>query len=124
MKLIFKIERNGRMEGFIIIGKTLRSCLLEALNQMFMYEGPEDIIDIEVNELHRRLTDKQLLKRIVDMGGDGNDSILSIKNLTSGQVIYDSGDEPEVREIESDYDDGPDFEDEVEAYSSDTEDED
>lgn len=121
MKLQFNIEEYDRMGGsyktIIIQGKTLRSCLLEAFDTLGLYEEAEDVIYDEVNEIGHRLSDDELLDRMIDQSGDGSDYIFSITNLDNGEILYDSGVCEEADVVDSDYDDEPSYEDEVAEYS-------
>ena len=121
MKLQFNIEEYDRIGGsyktIIIEGKTLRSCLLEAYDRLGLYEEAEDIIYDEVNEIGHRLSDDELLDRMIDQSGDGSDYIFSITNLDSGEIIYDSGVVEEADVYESEYDDEPSYEEEVSEYT-------
>ncbi len=106
----------GAYNSITIEGKTLRSCLLEAFDHLGLYEEAEDVIYDEVNEIGHRLSDEQLLDRMIDQSGDGSDYIYSIVNLDNGEIIYDGGEVEDTSSYESEYDDEPSFEEEVEEY--------
>lgn len=106
----------GSYNTIIIEGNTLRSCLLEAYDVLGLYEEAENVIRDEVNEIGHRLSDDELLDRMIDQSGDGSDYIFSIINLDTNQRIYDSGDSESCDEYQSDYDDEPSYEEEVEEY--------
>ncbi len=120
MKIQINYEIYDRMGGsyntIVIEGKTLRSCLLEAYDRLGLYEEAEDVIYDEVNEIGHRLSDDELLERMIDQSGDGSDYIFSIINLDTNQKIYDSGDGESCDQYQSDYDDEPSYEEEVDEY--------
>ena len=126
MKIQINYEIYDRIGGtyntIIIEGATLRSCLLEAYDQLGLYEEAEDVIYDEVNEIGHRLSDDDLLDRMIDQSGDGSDYIFSIINLEDNSYIYDSGESQDCDHYDSDYDDEPSYEDEVEKYKEDDED--
>ncbi len=111
----------GAYNSITIEGKNLRSCLLEAFDQLGLYEEAQDVIYDEVNEIGHRLSDEELLDRMIDQSGDGSDYIYSIINLDDGSTIYSSGDDSSNDEYESTYDDEPSFEEEVEEYKDEEE---
>ena len=123
MKIQINYEIYDRIGGtyntIIIEGATLRSCLLEAYDQLGLYEEAVNVIYDEVNEIGHRLSDDELLDRMIDQSGDGSDYIFSILNLDNNEYIYDSGDGQCCDEISSEWDDEPDYEDEVEEYKED-----
>jgi len=123
MKLQINYEVYDRCGGsyntIVIEGNTLRSCLLEAYDRLGLYEEARDVIYDEVNEIGHRLSDEELLDRMIDQSGDGSDYIFSITNLDDGKVIYDSGELESAEEIASNYDVEPSYEEEVEEYKED-----
>lgn len=126
MKIQINYEVYDRMGGtyntIIIEGATLRSCLLEAYDRLSLYEEAEDVIYDEVNNIGHRLSDNELLNRMTDQSGDGSDYIFSIINLEDNSYIYHSGESQDSNQYESNYDDEPSYEDEVEEYKEDDED--
>lgn len=106
----------GQYNSIIIEGKTLRSCLLQAYDSLGLYEEAEDVINDEVNEIGHRLSNDELLDRMIDQSGDGSDYIFSILDIDTNKYLYDSGETDEPETISSDYDDEPSFEEEEEEY--------
>ena len=106
----------GQYNSIIIEGKTLRSCLLQAYDSLGLYEEAEDVIYDEVNEIGHRLSNDELLDRMINQSGDGSDYIFSILDIDTNKYLYDSGETDEAETISSDYDDEPSFEEEEEEY--------
>lgn len=106
-------------------GETLRSCLLTAFEVMTEDIYAEaDIISQEVNELGRRMSDKELLERLIhhQMWFDVDErwfDMISVTNLDTGIVLYKkpnyTGEIFEL-DVSSVYDNEESFEEEKELY--------
>lgn len=113
-----RFEYNSVEDGYpcghdqiIIKGKNLRSCLLTAFDFLEINDTASDVMDYEREELGRRMTDKELLSRLVHRGDDGDeDTILKISNEDTHETIYETSYHSDVDEIDSYYDDEPAFE--------------
>lgn len=119
MKIKIDFEVYDRMGGnfasVIISGINLRSCLLQSLDELGLYDTPEDIFDYEKEE--GRLTNQELLDKIIGQSGDGSDYIISITDLTNNNILYsDEGPWEEIEasaEVSSSYDNHADESDVV-----------
>lgn len=87
-----------------IKGKTLRSCLLQAFDSIYVGSNAQNILDYENEDIKRKLSDAELLHLLSNtIGGDGADFIYSIKQ--GDKILYNSGlAEKAELEITSDYD--------------------
>lgn len=92
MKIKFEIlpyDRNGKNYTTATIeGKTLRSCLLEAFDRLNLYEDAEDVLYAEMNTIGHKLSDEELIERMIQQSGDGSDYILAIINLEKNKNEY------------------------------------
>ena len=92
MKIKFEIlpyDRNGKHHTTVTIeGKTVRSCLLEAFDCLNLYEDAEDVLYAEINTIGHKLSDKELIEKMIQQSGDKSDYILAIINLENSEYLY------------------------------------
>ena len=73
-----------------VSGKDLLDALLKMTDKMRLYINSDYVDDYE-EDYGVKLTPEALLERIEEENGDGCDFIYYIKNLTTGEMLFDSG---------------------------------
>lgn len=72
-----------------VIAADVRSALLRMSRKLLMYNTEKYILDME-EENGCNFSDEELLNVILDGNGDGCDFVRSIKNVTTGEFLFES----------------------------------
>ena len=72
-----------------VIAPDARSALLRIFRKLLMYTREKDILKMEKDN-GRNFSNEELLNILVDENGDGCDFIRSIKNITTGELIFET----------------------------------